>query len=55
VIYRWEGDMLVLDASVPNTRAASLDVSGRRIIIGQDTQTQYGFFNKAVVLTFPGP
>jgi hypothetical protein len=55
VIYRWEGDMLVLDASVPNTLAASLDVSGRRIIIGQDTQTQYGFFNKAVVLTFPGP
>jgi len=55
LVYSWVGDTLVLETTVASTLAASLDVSGRRIIIGQDIQTQYGFFNEAVVLTYPGP
>ena len=53
VIYRWEADTLVLDNYISSTLAASLDVSGNRIIVGENTQTKYGFYNQAVVLTYP--
>jgi hypothetical protein len=54
VIYRWEGDQLVFDTAISHFVAQSLDVSGNRIIIGEDTEGRGpAFLNGAVVLTYP--
>jgi hypothetical protein len=57
LIFRWDGELLVQDNYVRMLLATSLDVSRNRIIIGEniDESYKYGFFNHAVVLTYPGP
>lgn len=55
VIFRWDGDLLVQDNSVDMLLATSLAASRNRIIVGENYENEkYGFFNRAVVLTYPG-
>jgi len=53
--YRWEGNTLVLDNSINNLSATSLDVWRNRIIVGESTEARLAFLNRAVVLTYPTP
>jgi len=54
-VYRWEGNMLVLDNSINDLSATSLDVWRNRIIVGEATEARLAFLNRAAVLTYPAP
>ncbi|HEY6926039.1 MAG TPA: FG-GAP repeat protein, partial [Steroidobacteraceae bacterium] len=53
VIYRWDGDTLVLDNYVVSSRTVSLDISRNRIIVGENAEVKNGANNAAEVLTYP--